>query len=328
MKYKYLFEAFDNLETSNYNIISTMDDSKITHNKAGEAVKANISTKTPDYSLDPAQHLRPNTASTSKTSALIILNIPLTDHDLLNRLHSHSAQTICADGGANRLHDLLTTRFPDLAPEKALSKTLPTRIHGDLDSLLPAVRALYGNLKVPITHDEDQYSTDFGKAIALALTPSPGNNNNNNNDNGTITDVLILGSLSGRVDQGLGLLHELYREQRHRHAGTRFWLFSECSVSTILLPGVSCLATELEEGLLARSVGLLPVFGKATISTGGLEWDVEAWETEMGGMVSTSNHVVGKEVWVETDREVLFTVEVVRERERGKGSEGEGVSVG
>jgi len=56
-------------------------------------------------------------------------------------------------------------------------------------------------------------------------------------------------------------------------------------------------------------VGIFPIYGRAVISTKGLEWDVTGWETEMGGSVSSSNHVVEEWVEIESDREVLFTVE-------------------
>jgi hypothetical protein len=48
------------------------------------------------------------------------------------------------------------------------------------------------------------------------------------------------------------------------------------------------------------------------ISTKGFEWDVQDWRTEMGGQVSTSNHVVdmSKGVEIETDHPVLFTIEL------------------
>lgn len=44
-----------------------------------------------------------------------------------------------------------------------------------------------------------------------------------------------------------------------------------------------------------------------------MEWDVQDWETEMGGMFSTSNRILGDEVVVITDRVILFTIERVRE---------------
>jgi thiamine pyrophosphokinase len=63
------------------------------------------------------------------------------------------------------------------------------------------------------------------------------------------------------------------------------------------------------KGLFTENLGLVPVYGPATISTTGLEWDVEAWHTQMGGQVSTSNHVKADKVEVETDKPILFTIE-------------------
>ena len=230
--------------------------------------------------------------------ALIILNSPIEDFEYFHRLYNHASYTLCADGGADRLHNLITTTHPDLPPNVALRKTLPNAVHGDLDSLSDTTRATYTNLGVEISQDPDQYSTDFGKAIQKVLSTRP-----------NTRDLLVLGSVGGRVDQGIGLLHELYREQKFRHPEVRFWLFSEASVSVVLGAGKTVLHLPVGGRLITRNVGILPVYGKAVISTKGLEWDVEGWETEMGGQVSSSNHVV--EDWVEiwSDKEVLFTVE-------------------
>lgn len=230
--------------------------------------------------------------------ALIILNSPISDFEYFHRLYSHASYTLCADGGADRLQNLITATYPDLPLDVALRKALPNAIHGDLDSLSDTTRAIYTNLGVEISRDPDQYSTDFGKAVSKTLALKP-----------TLRDLLVLGSVGGRVDQGIGLLHELYREQKYRHPAVRFWLFSEASVSLVLGPGKTVLHLPVGEGLVTRNVGILPVFGRAVISTRGLEWDVEGWETEMGGCVSSSNHVVEDVVEIEADREVLFTVE-------------------
>jgi thiamine pyrophosphokinase len=69
------------------------------------------------------------------------------------------------------------------------------------------------------------------------------------------------------------------------------------------------LRTPLDQGSITRNVGILPIYGPALISTKGLEWDVEDWETEMGGQVSSSNHIVADQISITTNREVLFTVE-------------------
>jgi Thiamin pyrophosphokinase, vitamin B1 binding domain len=39
--------------------------------------------------------------------------------------------------------------------------------------------------------------------------------------------------------------------------------------------------------------GLIPLAGPSTITTQGLKWDVEAWDTALGGRVSTNNCVEG-----------------------------------
>jgi thiamine pyrophosphokinase len=264
-----------------------------------------INEKDNKVTLRPTQYL---TAPTQKENghpgttprdniALIILNSPISDYPLFNRLYNHSSYTLCADGGADRLYNLITNHYSDLAWDTALRKALPSTIHGDLDSLSAHTRACYSQLGVEISLDPDQYSTDFGKGITKTLSTKP-----------ALRDLLVLGSLGGRVDQGIGLLHELFREQKFRHPGVRFWLFSEASVSVVLGVGRTRLHLPVGE-LITRNVGILPVYGKAFVSTRGLEWDVEAWETEMGGQVSSSNHVVEEWVEVETDREVLFTVE-------------------
>lgn len=233
--------------------------------------------------------------------ALILLNSPLDDIEYYRRLNSHAQYTLCADGGANRLHDLcLGSDYTDDSNDwkSALKTDLPSLIHGDLDSLRDDVRQHYTELGVPVTQDPDQYSTDFGKAIKQVLTRFP-----------KTLEILVLGSVGGRVDQGIGLLHEIYREQISGHPGLRFWFFSESSITVLLRPGTTKILTPLGEGLITRNVGILPLYGKAVISTKGLEWDVEDWVTEMGGNMSTSNHIVDDEVVITTDFDVLFTVE-------------------
>jgi thiamine pyrophosphokinase len=253
--------------------------------------------------LHPTQYLqRKNNCSNEETStsrtALIILNSPLSDPEYVRRLYDHATFRICADGGANRLHDLVTKSQPHSSWQEALRSMLPDLIHGDLDSLRDDVQDKYERIGVNISHDPDQYSTDFGKAIKKVVQSAP-----------DVRDVLVLGSLGGRVDQGIGLLHEFYREQMHRRPNVRFWLFSESSVSVLLMAGTTTIMTPINDGLIKRNVGVLPLYGPARITTQGLEWDVEDWQTEMGGQVSTSNHVMGGQISITTDKEVLFTIE-------------------
>lgn len=230
--------------------------------------------------------------------ALILLNSPLDDLEYYRRLSSHAQFVLCADGGANRLHDLCIEATPGNDWNAALNSDLPDLIHGDLDSLRDDVRQHYAELGVKVTQDPDQYSTDFGKAVKQVVSHLP-----------RAREVLVLGSVGGRVDQGIGLLHELYREQKAGHPRLRFWFFSESSITILLRPGTTKIHTPLKEGLITQNVGILPLYGKAVISTKGLEWDVEDWPTEMGGNLSTSNHIIADEISIATDFDVLFTVE-------------------
>lgn len=253
------------------------------------------------YELSPTKYLDeavPEGGDERKQTALIILNSPIAGQEYFSRLYSHAGFRLCADGGANRLHDLLIDSCGQNNAPDCLKDSLPDLIHGDLDSLRSDVQEDYERLEVEISLDPDQYSTDFGKAIKEVDRRVL-----------NLENILVLGSLGGRVDQGIGLLGELYREQIIRHPRLRFWLFTEASVSMILLPGLTKIHTPLSSGLIKRNVGILPVYGPARITTKGFEWDVEDWPTEMGGQMSTSNHIVADDVMVTTDREVLFTVE-------------------
>ncbi len=69
---------------------------------------------------------------------------------------------VCADGGANRVHD---------APSAcaAVSRSLPTLIAGDLDSIRPDVLREYAAQGVPVVHSTCQDTTDLEKCLRLLL---------------------------------------------------------------------------------------------------------------------------------------------------------------
>ncbi|CAK4032653.1 Thiamin pyrophosphokinase [Lecanosticta acicola] len=245
--------------------------------------------------LHPCRYLQSssNPVDFDKT-ALIILNSPIQDLGLLEALYGHAGYRICCDGGANRLYDLLSQQK---TPE-TLRTLLPNAIHGDLDSLRDDVRRYYEEHDVKVMRDPDQNSNDFGKCMAYIADGLP-----------SVQTVLVLGSLGGRVDQGIGLLHGIYREQKHQRPHLRLLFFSEGSVSMVIMSGTTTIHTPLGEGVIEENVGILPLYGKAVISTEGLEWDVRDWPTEMGGNVSTSNHIKADQVSIISDVDVLFTIE-------------------
>ncbi|KAJ9191196.1 hypothetical protein DTO021D3_9145 [Paecilomyces variotii] len=137
-------------------------------------------------------------------------------------------------------------------------------------------------------------------------------------------DVLILGGLGGRVDQAFSQVHHLYAMARHEDSPGELYLVSEESISFILRTGRNVIQTPGArrakgsskdtdpDGIyyLEENIGILPISGPAVISTTGFEWDVSEWRTEMGGQISTSNHIRADVVTVETNERVLFTAEL------------------
>lgn len=169
-------------------------------------------------------------------------------------------------------------------------------------------------------------------------------------------DVVVLGGLGGRVDQGFSQIHHLYMAHTLRReisssssstfsAGSspaeeqdmfgELYLLSEESLSFILSPGKHTIHTPLthrpdlagieqeqEEGnVFAENVGIIPLAGPTFISLTGFEWDVTRWKTEIGGQLSTSNHIRASQLQVEVDtavdRPVLFTVELAAGFKKG-----------
>lgn len=123
-------------------------------------------------------------------------------------------------------------------------------------------------------------------------------------------DVVALGSLGGRVDQGLSQLHHLYMASEDASLHIRqILLLTPESITFLLHKGLNKIYTPHGRSL-AENVGILPIGRPAVISTKGLEWDVHDWKTEFGGQISTSNHVKSDVVEVETTERVVFTIEL------------------
>ncbi|KAF7595239.1 hypothetical protein BBP40_006739 [Aspergillus hancockii] len=249
--------------------------------------------------------------------------------------HTPTCLTVCADGGANRFYGMMKASGRE-------SIELPNLIIGDLDSIHPTTRTHYENLGVRVIEDKDQYSTDFTKCLTYLRSygweyiPSPAPNPEADGNEHLPLDVLILGGLGGRVDQAFSQIHHLYLMTQQfssppsRAQGTgagNLYLISEESITFILHPGVNRILTpgtkrpdvggSSEEGgkgedayLLEENVGIIPLSGPAWITTRGFQWDVEDWKTEIGGQISTSNHIRSDVVVVESAVSVLFTLEL------------------
>ncbi|KAJ5354130.1 thiamine pyrophosphokinase eukaryotic [Penicillium brevicompactum] len=71
-----------------------------------------------------------------------------------------------------------------------------------------------------------------------------------------------------------------------------------------------------EEYLFEENIGIIPITAPAILTTRGFEWDVENWHSEIGGQLSTSNHIRADKVEVETSTPVLFTLELAERLKR------------
>ena len=230
-----------------------------------------------------------------KDFALIILNQPLSLRpSIYKTLWANSVYQVAADGGANRLYELNSS--PDTP---ALDLDL---VIGDLDSLCSDTRVYWEGRGVEIVQDPDQNSTDFGKAFYRIRKEREGELN-----------VVVLGGLGGRVDQGMTTLHHLYMFQPGPdYADGKMLLLSSESITFLLKAGKHRIKAQ-DEGVgirLGRHVGIVPMKEASIITTKGLEWDVENWKTEFGGQMSTSNHIKEEWIEVETSTDVLFTIDL------------------
>lgn len=179
-------------------------------------------------------------------------------------------------------------------------------ICGDLDSLKTSVKEDAKRRGTQIVEDQDQESTDFAKCVNyLRNTVFP--------NHSSASNIVCLGGLGGRVDQGLSQLHHLYMEQKDpNYKDGRVYLLSTESITFVLKRGNHRILVRDPQApsLLGKHIGIIPLKGPSVITTRGLKWDVTNWLTEFGGQISTSNHVREDMVDIVTTADVLFTIEL------------------
>ena len=231
--------------------------------------------------------------------AVLVLNQPL-NKNAMSAVLLRASLLVCADAGADRLYQY------DSDPDETLCKRLPDAIIGDLDSLTEKGAAHYRSRGVQIIKDPDQYSTDFTKCLKW-IRDKQKRSDGGMEEN---LDVVVLGGLGGRVDQGFSQIHHLYlaTESSELLCG-RVYLLSEQSLTFVLSEGSNVIS--IEPGYFEENVGIIPVLGPARLTTKGLEWDVQDWHTKFGGQLSTSNHIRSNQVEIAfTGPRPLFTVEL------------------
>ncbi|GAA5946994.1 hypothetical protein JCM3765_002108 [Sporobolomyces pararoseus] len=253
-------------------------------------------------------------STTSKETALIILNTPLPPQSLFKRIWKTARVRYCADGGANRLFDRFVKGKGKLEPSEDWTEEddreenwLPDLVLGDLDSLRPEVKAYYESKGVEVRHDPDEFSTDLGKNVTELSkyeqsTPEVHSQ----------LQLVIVGGLSGRLDQTIHTLHALI-QLVEKEGRQQVWAIGKESAACILPKGKHHLKIDLAS--FGKTCGILPLgTSQAFVTTSGLEWDLGPtsymYPTSLAEAVSTSNHLIQEDVTIETDVTVVWTMEV------------------
>jgi thiamine pyrophosphokinase len=168
-----------------------------------------------------------------------------------------------------------------------------------MDSIRPEVLDFYTRLGTRVfdeSHDQD--TTDLHKCIAYIRDFTPTVDKSN-------LCILVTGALGGRFDHEAGNINVLYR-----FSNLRIILLSDDSIIQ-LLPRTHRHEIHIHSSVEGPHCGLIPIGAPSgTTTTTGLEWDLTETEMKFGGLVSTSNLVKEEKVTVESDSDLIWTIEI------------------
>jgi thiamine pyrophosphokinase len=141
-------------------------------------------------------------------------------------------------------------------------------------------------------------------------------------------EIIILGGLSGRLDQTihtLSYLHKLRKKRKSVYAVTDDnigWVLdsvrpspytSKILISNFFQKTQGEHTIPIDHTLLGPTCGLLPVgIDETMLSTKGLKWNLTNCPSGFDALVSTSNHLAPGEdvVWIKTTKPIWWTVEL------------------
>ncbi|PSR85995.1 Thiamine pyrophosphokinase [Actinidia chinensis var. chinensis] len=231
----------------------------------------------------------------SPSYALIVLNQRLPRFTPL--LWTKARLRICADGGANRVFDELPQLFPRENVQDVRNRYKPDVIKGDMDSVRQEVIDFYANLGTKIVDaSDDQDTTDLHKCVAYICDSTPNLEKSN-------LCILVAGALGGRFDHEIGIINVLCLFSTMRIV----LLSDDCLI--LLLPSTHCHEILIQSSVEGPHCGLIPIGmpSKRTTTT-GLKWDLSDTEMRFGGLISTSNIVIGERITVQSVSDLLWTI--------------------
>ncbi len=188
--------------------------------------------------------------------ALVICNGDVLSKEAIAPMLRKKPFVVCADGGANKARKLGIR--PDI-------------IIGDLDSISPATRKFYSNVKT--IKVESQFSTDLEKALDYLVKYR-------------YRSAVVVGAMGRRPDHSLSNFSILKKYRRRIRL-----VFSDSSCDIQIIDR----RIAFESGI-GSVVSLLPLGRCDGITTAGLEFPLHNESLELGVREGTSNRVISSPV--------------------------------
>lgn len=310
-----------------------MTKANLKENKASVSVMSSVICENPehiivsipshyDYELDLSRVFHP---SPQTNNALLILNQKINIPSFLQLWDNYQLR-ICADGGANRLYDYFNSKDQQQDHRQRVDY-LPDYIIGDLDSLRDDVKQWYQSKGVTVIKQATQYCSDLGKCLDFIQIHYEYQQRSEKvppfdeydgikklcsqlTDPQAKVDVLIVGGINGRFDH---TIHSINTLTQSISTPMSLHFITSTDLITLIQQGVSVLHTPKE--FCGWNCGLLPMIQPVVLSSKGLKWDVEDWDSKIGGDVSSSNRIVGEDkIVLKTDGPFVLSIELDYEK--------------
>ncbi|XP_011209202.2 thiamin pyrophosphokinase 1 isoform X1 [Bactrocera dorsalis] len=222
--------------------------------------------------------------------ACIVLNQSLQLRtDIAKNIWQNAKIRCLVDGGANCWKEFIHKSNESL--------NLPEYITGDFDSITQETRKYFNSPDIKYQHTPDQNETDFTKAVRFLQPQLEAND---------IHKVIVFQETTGRLDHIMANINTLHKLQSDILS---IYLLSSSSLSWLLLPGKHIIIVPKELVDCQHWCALIPVGSKADkVTTTGLKWNLTQSPLEFGFMVSTSNTYASKEVYVDTDSSLIWSM--------------------